>query len=725
MPAHFTPPAAAGHACAAILVALFLASPAAATPLAELPIAGQQTPGSGSLLLRGQAAEPSGTFHVAPLLATEATIEVGGLVARATVRQHFHNASDDWVEGLYMFPLPENAAVDSLRLRIGARVIEGRIHEREEARRLYEEARDQGHKASLLESERPNIFTTSVANIGPDESIVVEIEYQQVLRYDAGAFELRFPMVVGPRYLPAPLASVSLDGGGWALQPPTAGAGRISAPVLRPEEGRINPVSLSLTLAPGFPVSGIESLNHAVDLGRDESGATVVTLAAGVVPADRDFVLAWRPDVGNAPRAGLFAETLGDETYLLAMLLPPDPNTTGALPPAPPRELIVVLDISGSMAGTSIHQAKAAAALAIAKLDADDHLNVIVFNNNAKGLFAAPRIASPENKATAQAFIENLQAQGGTEMASALDMALRGSAAPGSLRQVVFLTDGAVGNESDLFDIIDRLLGGTRLFTVGIGSAPNSYFMVKASESGRGSYTHIGNTSEVDERMAALFAKLESPVVTDITLLWPAGTAPDLSRAIMPDLYAGEPVVLTARLAKAAGELVIAGRYAGQEWRAGLDLAQAAPANGIAKLWARDRIDTLSRRAGNYLDPAAAREAIVSLALEHHLVTRHTSLVAIDVTPTRPDGTPLLSGKLPLNLPAGWDYDKVFGEAPAAPREEAARGGIELASAEAPATIGGHRGLGLPQGATPASLNLLLGLLLLLAGLWLWRRRVA
>ena len=723
MLAHITLPSAAGRACATIFVVLSLAPPLAATPLADLPIAGQETPGSGSLLLRGQAAEPSGTFHVAPLLATEAAIEVGGLVARATVRQHFHNASDDWVEGLYMFPLPENAAVDSLRMRIGVRVIEGRIHERAEARRLYEGARDQGRKASLLESERPNIFTTSVANIGPDESIVIEIEYQQVLRYDAGAFELRFPMVVGPRYVPAPVASVSLDGGGWAMQP--LDADRISAPVLHPEEGKINPVNLSLTLAPGFPVTGVESLNHAVDLDRDENDATIVTLADGVVPADQDFVLAWRPDVGNAPRAGLFAETVGNETYLLAMLLPPDPESSEALPPAPPRELIVVLDISGSMAGSSINQAKAAATLAIERLDASDHFNMVVFSHQADALFDASRSASVENKATAHMFIDRLTAQGGTEMAPALEMALRGNAAPGSLRQVVFLTDGAVGNESDLFDIIERLLGSTRLFTVGIGSAPNSYFMVKASESGRGTYTHIGNTSEVDERMAALFAKLESPVVTDITLLWPDGTAPDLSRATMPDLYAGEPVVLTARLAKAAGELVIAGRYAGQEWRAGLDLAQAAPANGIGKLWARDRIDTLSHRAGSYLAPAAAREAIISLALEHHLVTKHTSLVAIDVTPTRPDGTPLLSGKLPLNLPAGWDYDKVFGDAPEAPREEAARGGIALAAADTPVTIGSSRGLGLPQGATPAELNLLLGVMLLLAGLWLWRRRVA
>ena len=716
---------AAGRACATILFSLALAPPLATAPLAELPLADQKTPGNGSLVLHSNGVETTGPFHLAPLLATEATIEVSGLVARATVRQHFHNPSDDWVEGLYIFPVPENAAVDSLRMRIGARVIQGRVHKRQQARRLYEKARQQGRKANLVESERPNIFTTSVANIGPDESIVVEIEYQQVLRYEAGAFELRFPMVVGPRYVPTPVTTVSLNSDGWAMRSQAPDDDRVKTPVLRPDEGKINPVSLILTLVPGFPVTDFQSLYHAVDIAGSNDGVTVITLADSVVPTDRDFVLSWRPDVGNAPRAGLFAETVGEDTYLLAMLLPADPDMAEALPPAPPRELIVVLDISGSMAGTSIHQAKAAAVLAIERLGADDHLNVIVFNNQARGLFSTPLIASPENKTIAQGFIQSLRAEGGTEMAPALDMALRGNAAAGALRQVVFLTDGGVGNESDLFNIIDRELGTARLFTVGIGSAPNSYFMVKASETGRGTYTHIANTSEVDERMAALFVKLESTVMTDITLLWPDGAAPDLSRLTMPDLYASEPIVLTARLTRADGELVVAGRYAGLEWRAGLDLAQATPAKGIGKLWARDRIDTLSHRAGRYLDPTVARETIVTLALQHHLVTEHTSLVAVDVTPTRPDGTPLLSGKLPLNLPAGWDYDKVFGERPTAPQEEAASGGITLTSAGAPVTIGSNRGLSLPQSATSAQLNLLLGAMLLLAGLWLWRRRVA
>jgi Ca-activated chloride channel family protein len=326
-------------------------------------------------------------------------------------------------------------------------------------------------------------------------------------------------------------------------------------------------------------------------------------------------------------------------------------------------------------------------------------------------------------------FVAGLDADGGTEMAPALSLALSGAPPAGFMRQVVFLTDGAVGNESELFDIIDRALGKARLFTVGIGSAPNSYFMVKAAETGRGSYTHIGSVEEVNERMTALFAKLERPVMVDLAAHWPAGSAPALSRATLPDLYAGEPVVFTAKLTRLAGALTITGTRDGAPWQASLNLAEAAPAAGIAGLWARDRIDDLLHQAGLYLDPEPVHDEVVALALRHHLVTRYTSLVAVDVTPSRPDGTPLLSGKLPLNLPDGWDYEKVFGEPLAAPPAAAAAADrarlkpASLATGVSFVGIGGAAGLALPQGATPAALNLLAGLALLAAGLLVLLRR--
>jgi len=708
-----------------ILVAM-LAAPwsqasaqAIADPLAGLPTAAPGEVGSGSLLLRPRdETETTKSFRIAPTVATEVEIDVGGLVARATVRQHFHNPGTEWVEGLYVFPLPENAAVDHLRLVVGDRLIEGLIKEKQEARRVYEKARAEGRKAGLLESERPNIFTTSIANIGPGEQVAVEIEYQQVLRYDQGAFSLRFPMVVGPRYIPGNIQSVSLTGDGWAVDGTdrVPDAGRITPPVLRPEEGKINPVTLTVTLAAGFPLADVASAYHPVDINEDESGRTQVTLAEGAVPADRDFELVWRPTASSAPIAGLFTEPFDGDHYLLAMILPPDP-AAGDVSQTPPREVIFVLDISGSMSGASIEQAKAALGLAIDRLSPRDRFNLVIFNHAASALFHTPGAADPEQRTMARQFVEALEADGGTEMAPALTLALAGDAPSGYLRQVVFLTDGSVGNETELFDIIDDGLGDARLFTIGIGSAPNSYFMVKAAETGRGTFTHIGKAEEVNERMTALFAKLESPAMTDLAMSWPDGLTPTVSRAVLPDLYTGEPVMLSARVARLDGALSITGMRDGVPWQAALDLDDAAPAKGIATLWARDRIDALMHQDRTETDPAAIRDGVIETALKHHLVSKYTSLVAVDVTPSRPADAPLASGKLPHNLPHGWDFDKVFGEAkrplPATPREQdASLPQPTLASAEGTPGVG--VGVALPQGATPATMQVLIGLLLLL-----------
>lgn len=688
--------------------------------------------GSGSLLLRPESGDgPAKGFRLAPTVATEVEITVGGLVARAVVRQHFTNPGTEWVEGMYVFPLPENAAVDHLRLIVGDRLIDGLIKERAEARRIYEVAREEGKKAGLLESERPNIFTTSIANIGPGEQVAIEIEYQQSLRYDQGAFSLRFPMVVGPRYIPGVIQSVSLTGGGWAIEATdqVPDAEQITAPVLRPEEGMINPVSLSVALAPGFPITDIASAYHEITMTETDNGARHVTLGDGVVPADRDFELSWRPSTGTAPIAGLFSESFHGEHYVLAMVLPPDPAAGDASAAAPPREVIFVLDISGSMSGQSIGQAKAALALAIDRLGDQDRFNLVIFNDTATALFPAPRAAAPAQRAMAAQFVTALEAGGGTEMAEALERALAGAPPSGYLRQIIFLTDGAVGNEAELFALVERDLGAGRLFTIGIGSAPNSYFMTEAAATGRGTFTHIGRLEEVSDRMEALFAKLESPVMTDLTMVWTGGVIPDVSRDALPDLYASEPVVVTARVAALEGTLTFSGQRHGAPWQATLTLPDAAPAAGVSVLWARDRIDDLihSARSGQHAEnPDLIRQAVLDIAIPHHLVSKYTSLVAVDVTPSRPDGTPLTSGKLPLNLPHGWDFDKVFGEAhralppPPTPDQDAGLRPTPASASGNTAQIGGAA-LTLPQGATPAPFQVLLGLLLIMIGTVLLR----
>ena len=265
---------------------------------------------SGSFLMRRTKDEG---WVNAPTLATEVSFRVAGVVARATVRQHFRNATDGWVEGVYVFPLPETAAVDHLLMRVGERTIEGQIREREQAKAEYQQARAEGRKASLVEQERPNIFTTSVANLGPGEELVVEIEFQQTLSFDEGEVRLRFPLVVGPRYIPGQEILEGIRGLGWS--PDTTAvpdASRITPPVLPPGEALRNPVTIEVELDAGFPVRELRSRYHAIVSEERGEGRYRVRLRDELAPADRDFELAWTPQPGTMPRGALFREERGE-----------------------------------------------------------------------------------------------------------------------------------------------------------------------------------------------------------------------------------------------------------------------------------------------------------------------------------------------------------------------------------------------------------------------------
>ncbi len=622
---------------------------------------------TGALLL--QSGEDGG-FVEAPRLNTDAAITVNGTIARVVVTQRFENPSDRWLEGIYVFPLPEQSAVDALHMEIGSRVIEGEIKGRSEAQQLYQAAKDNGQKASLVEQERPNIFTNSVANIGPHESIVIRIEYQETVKQDGGVYSLRFPLVVAPRYNPAPGSVDVVDyGGKHAPDDPVPDRDRITSPVLDPAKfPKINPVSITVKLNAGFVLGDIASSFHKITLSRTGDETAILSLADGTVPADRDFELVWKPKAAAVPQTALFHETVNGQNYLLAMVTPP---TLDSAPKQLPRELIFVIDNSGSMAGTSIAQARQSLLLALDRLRPGDTFNVIRFDDTMDVLFKSAVDATPENLAIAKNFVSRLDAEGGTEMLPALKAALN-DANPSDtsrLRQVVFLTDGAVGNESQLFAEIVGHIGRTRLFTVGIGSAPNTYFMQRASELGRGTFTQIGSGDQVLERMSTLFTKLEKPVMVGLKASWPEGTTVETWPDPLPDLYAGEPVVLSAKVSSLNGELHLSGTFDGKPWTAALRISDAVEGLGVAKLWARSKIAALE--AKSYTDPDAKGidKAVETVALEHHLVSSQTSLVAIDTLKSRPDGEPVSSVNMPLNLPDGWVYDKVFGSPAAIPRQ--------------------------------------------------------
>ncbi len=644
----------------AVIATIFVVPNAWSAPAEPLR---RSTPEAG-ITLRGKA--PDAPSQTAPALKTDVAIDVTGIIAKIRIRQTFKNPDNAWVEGVYIFPLPEKAAVDEMRMRIGDRVIEGEIRERKQAKAAYDKARRSGKRASLIEQERANIFTASVANIPPKGDITVEIGYQQRLRFADGIISLRFPSVVGPRFIPGNRPVAGVGGTGWAANSDRVpDAERITPPVRHPNLGSANPLTINVRLNPGMPVGMLRSPSHAIDAAIQENGRYEIALKGGDAPANRDFVLHWYPETGDTPFAALFSEVKNGEAYLMAIVAPP----TGKMPDQPriPREVIFIIDTSGSMHGDSIVQAQAALKFALDRMHPDDRFNIVRFSNGADTLFASAKPADPSHVHRAKHFVQNLNADGGTNIAAALRLALDGQIGGKELRQIVLITDGSVGNEAALFRHIRRDIGDSRLFTIGIGSAPNSHFMRRSAAFGRGTFTHIGNTSDVSETMSALFEKLERPAMTDIAAT--TNGVPFLRQwpSMLPDLYHGEPLVLTAKLNGPVDNIELTGRRGSQVWSRVFAAASVREGKGIAKMWARDGIAAQMDSLVLGANSDTVRQEVLKLALAHGLLSKYTSLISIDRTPVRPETASLQRRAVPVELPAGWNYAAVFGGRTATP----------------------------------------------------------
>lgn len=611
---------------------------------------------------KGQWQEP------ALVLGSDFDVRVSGLIADSTLVRTFRNISDQWREGVFVFPLPEKASVYGLTMKVGERTIVGEVQPREEAKKTYEKARDSGRHAATVEQQRPNLFTTRVANIPPGATVSVELIYQQLVSYRDGVFELSVPTTLTPRYMPGePLAATPQQWqGGWAvpttevpdadaISPFTVGVADVAADSHR--------ASVRFTIDAGFPLARVSSPSHELATQQDGQVMTVEP-QAGEIVMNRDFVLRWQPLAGQEPGAAVFHQQWEGEDYLLAMVVPGRAGKTRL-----PRELTFVIDTSGSMAGQSIRQAKEALQLGLETLAPGDRFNVIQFNSQPHALFMQPEMATANNLARARQYVSRLEADGGTEMAPALAMALQShvkgrgevsaDASPDEstrVQQVVFMTDGAVGNESTLFSQIRRQLGDQRLFTVAIGSAPNRHFMREAARWGRGSYTAVQDPLDISGPLVRLFAAMEAPVLTDIEVRWPdqsASVQEDSFPRRPGDLYQGEPLLQVVRGIPPAGELSVSGRLpGGGKWQRSLDLQQADSGLGLNRYWAREKIDSLldeARVEGQEPDKAK----ITGLAVEHSLMSPYTSFVAVDATPARDPESTLVKDDLPTLLPAG------------------------------------------------------------------------
>ncbi|HKQ90414.1 MAG TPA: TonB family protein [Blastocatellia bacterium] len=598
-----------------------------------------------------------------PLKHTDVKAEVSGQLARVTVTQEFHNPFQEKIEAVYVFPLSQSAAVDDMTMVVGDRTVKGKIKRREEAQAIYEAARAAGQTAGLLDQERPNIFTQSVANIAPGAEVKITISYVEFLKYEAGTYEFVFPMVVGPRYITG--RPTGKRGGGWASDTnKVPDASRIT-PRVAPKGMRAgHDISIEVKLDAGVPIDGLQSTLHEVDLARADNHRAVVRLKDQATIPNKDFILKF--DVAGKAVSDAVMTHRGTQGGFFTLILQPPERVTAA--DVTPKELVFVLDTSGSMSGFPIEKAKETMKLAFDNLYPEDTFNLITFSGDTHVLFPQPVRATRENLQLAQSFLASRQGSGGTEMMSAIRAALAPSDEQDHVRIVCFMTDGYVGNDMEIISEIQKH-PNARVFAFGIGSSPNRFLLDKMAEHGRGEVEYVTLEGEGSDAARRFHERVRNPLLTDIEIDWVGLPVADVYPKRIPDLFSVKPLILTGRYTSSArGVIRLRGNLAGQNFvkEIPVELPESQTEHdSMATLWARTRIDDLMSQdyAGVQNGDAQmdVKEAITQLGLEYRLLTQFTSFVAVEEMTVTDGGQPRRID-VPVEMPEGMSREGVFGD---------------------------------------------------------------
>ena len=616
-------------------------------PVSATPPAGDDTPGTGSLLARRASGEEQVPI---PLEHTQVTAAVSGYIATVDVVQKFRNPYDTKIEASYVFPLPQNAAVSDFIMTIGERRIRGIVRERQEAEAIYKDARSQGYVASLMTQERPNIFTQAVANIEAGKTIDVTIRYFHTLAYVDGWYEMVFPMVVGPRYNPPGFR----DGVGAVSWPQGRSSQPTSVSYLRPEERSGHDISLTVNLDAGVTIEELECPTHAIVVEeRSDHGARVSLSPHDSIP-NRDFVLRYRV-TGKELKSALFTHRDARGGFFTLMLYPPEETRRI---PRRPMEMIFVLDCSGSMKGHPLAKARRAASRALCGLGTGDTFQIIRFSSSTSALGPEPLAATGANVRRGLDYLESLRGGGGTEMIRGVCAALDFPHDPERLRVVSFMTDGFIGNELEIFRAIQSRIGSARLFSFGVGNSVNRYLLEGMARMGRGAVAYVGLDEDSGRAVDAFYERLRHPVITDLAVTGDAIEIHDVFPERLPDLFVGRPVIITGRLrGDDAGFIHVTGRQGDEELRFSYPVKADLPREhaGLPNIWARSKIATLSRTSVRYPGEDTS-SGIREVALEFGILSRHTAFVAVD-TATRTEGDHGISVPVPVPVPDGVRYD--------------------------------------------------------------------
>jgi Ca-activated chloride channel family protein len=596
-----------------------------AAGLAQVPHRGEDSQAFGLYLTTESKNIPL------PLAQTKVSGTVLGFVAHVKVTQVYVNPYDAVIEATYVFPLPEEAAVNSMIMHLSDRDVVAEIQEKEKAQKIYEDAVARGHTAALMTQERPNIFTQKVGNIPAGDKIEVELTYVEALPYEAGVSSFVFPTVVGPRYIPgAPLPRPDQEKN--ARCPDTdrvPDASKISPPVLAKNETSAHRIDLELTVDPGVPISKLSSPSHQLLVERPSDEKAIVRLAATDRFPNKDFIL--RVDLrSKRPAVAVLAHRVpGKDGYFTLAVQPP------ALPkPADiaAKDLFFVVDNSGSMHGRPIEACKDLMRVALKNMNPDDRFTIMRFSTNVSGLSSGPLPNTPENVRAGLDFVDRMSGMGGTNMLAGIRAALNGSVEPGRVRIVFFLTDGYIGNETEILKAIqEENQVEARIFSLGVGSSVNRYLLTGMSRVGRGESQVMRYDEDPKPFVTSFYQRVRNPVLTDVRMDWGGLWIEDQTPAQVPDMFDNRPLLVHGRYREGGQVTVtIKGMLGRREFvhRIPINLPDVQERPSVASLWARARIKELMDQEARW--NGNSKQEITRLALEHSLMSKYTAFVAVD-----------------------------------------------------------------------------------------------
>lgn len=621
--------------------------------------------GSGQLTAMASSGKELGQC---PLKHTSVTANVSGYVSKVTVKQTFHNPYKEKIEALYTFPLSDTGAVDDMVMKVGQRTIHGTIKKREEAKQIYEAAKSRGNVASLLDQERPNIFTQSVANIEPGKEVEITIQYIDLLPYEDGKYTFAFPTVVGSRFNPGP--PIGKQGAGWS--PDTTevpDASRITPPVT-PEGTRAgHDISISVNIDGGVPISNIRSALHEVNVSNQTAKTANVTLLDKNTIPNKDFVLKW--DVaGDDIKSGYltYKNAKADKAGFFTMMLVPPKRVTPET--VAPKEMIFLIDCSGSQSGKPLEKAKETLTYIVDHMNPNDSFQIISFNNRNTNLFERPRANSEQTRAEAKQFISGLQANGGTWMGPAVEAVFNQPADKNRLRIVTFMTDGYVGNDMEILGLVKKHRGSSRWFPFGTGNSVNRFLIDGIAKEGGGEPEFVLLNSEPGVVGKKFYDRISSPVLTDVKVSITGVDTKEVFPKDVSDVWAQKPLYIKGKyLTGGKAVATLTGLRAGQPYKQTMNLILPdvnATNPGVASIWARAKVDRLMSEdwfgAQSGKPNKEIKDEIVETALEHHIMTQYTSFVAVEEKYVTKGGKPTLE-VVPVEMPDGVSREGVFGEA--------------------------------------------------------------